>query len=228
MADGMGAGDGREAAPRTGPGWAQAAGRPAITVLLRHGETPLSPERRFAGRGDIPLTETGLRQARAAAARLAAQARIGAIVSSPLRRARLTAEAVAAETGLPVAFDGAWSETDFGEWEGLSYAEATRRWPGEMAAWQADPGVAPPGGESIAATAGRVLPALDKLLAEHPDGCVLIVSHVTPIKIVLRHALLAPAAALRRMYLDVASLCEIDWYPDGAAVVRSLNDTAHL
>jgi ribonuclease H / adenosylcobalamin/alpha-ribazole phosphatase len=57
---------------------------------------------------------------------------------------------------------------------------------------------------------------------------VLVVSHVTPMKILLRHALLAPPAALRRMHLEVACLCEIDWYDGGLGVVRSLGDTAHL
>ena len=214
-------------APRPGPGWAAAHGHPVTTVLLRHGETPLSGERRFAGRADIPLTETGQHQAEAAAGRLAARGSIGLIVTSPLGRARRTAEAVAAATGAPLRVDDGWMETDFGEWEGLSYAEAMAAWPDELATWSKDTSVAPPGGESFAATTRRVLPALDRVLDREP-GTVVVVSHVSPIKIVLRHALLAPPPALRRMQLDVASLSEVDWYPDGPAVVRSLNDTAHL
>src|SRR5262249_60965353 len=73
-----------EGAVRTGPGWLQARGPATTTVLLRHGETALSGERRFAGRGDIPLTATGLEQAAAAAAPLAARGRPGPIVTSPL------------------------------------------------------------------------------------------------------------------------------------------------
>ena len=97
-----------------------------------------------------------------------------------------------------------------------------------MAAWAADPDVAPPGGESFAGTGRRVLAALDRLLAARPAATVVVVSHVTPMKTLLRHALLAPPQALRRMHLDVACLCEIDWYPGGTGVVHSLNDTAHL
>ncbi len=222
------AGGGREAGVRAGPGWAQARGRPTTTVLLRHGETPLSGERRFAGRGDIPLTSTGLRQADAAAQRLAARGGIDVILTSPLQRARRTADAVAAATGAPLVVEDAWAEADFGEWEGLTHAEAVERWPEEVAAWLADTGVAPPRGESFAAASSRVLAALDTLLAAHSRATVLIVSHVTPMKILLRHALLAPPAALRRMHLDVACLCEIDWYGDSVGVVRALNDTAHL
>ena len=141
-----------EGAARTGPGWLQARGPATTTVLLRHGETPLSGERRFAGRGDIPLTATGLEQAAAAAARLAARGGLDLIVTSPLGRARQTASAVAAATGVPVVVGDGWMETDFGEWEGLSQAEAERGWPGHMAAWLNDTGAAPPGGESFDAT----------------------------------------------------------------------------
>jgi broad specificity phosphatase PhoE/ribonuclease HI len=221
-------GQGPRPAPRPGPGWTAAHSEPTTTVLLRHGETPLSAERRFAGRGDIPLTETGKLQAKAAAQRLAARGGVELIVSSPLRRARLTADAVAASTGAPVEVDDGWIETDFGEWEGLSYAEAMARWPDEVTAWMNDTSIAPPGGESFAAAGRRVLAALDRLLGRAEPGRVVVVSHVTPMKTVLRHALLAPPAALRRMHLDVACLCEVDWYADGPVVVRSLNDTAHL
>jgi len=214
--------------PQPGPGWTAAHTEPVTTVLLRHGETPLSAERRFAGRGDIPLTETGKLQAKAAAQRLAARGGIQLIVTSPLQRARLTAEEVAAATGAPVEIEEAFIETDFGEWEGLTYAEAMQRWPAELAAWMKDTGLAPPGGESFAATSRRVLAGLDRLLAGREPGTVVVVSHVSPMKIVLRHALLAPPPALRRMHLDVACLCEVDWYADGPVVVRSLNDTAHL
>jgi ribonuclease H / adenosylcobalamin/alpha-ribazole phosphatase len=216
------------AAGRPGPSWAGAQPEPLTTVLLRHGETPLSAERRFAGRGDIPLTEAGLAQARAAARRLAARGPVQAIVSSPLQRARRTAAEVAAATGVPVDVDDGWMETDFGEWEGLSFAEALERWPDEVAAWLKDTSVPPPGGESFDETGRRVLAALDRVRAGRPAGTVVVVSHVTPIKTVLRHALLAPPEALRRMFLSVACLSEVDWYADGPAVVRTLNDTAHL
>jgi probable phosphoglycerate mutase len=102
------------------------------------------------------------------------------------------------------------------------------RWPAELAAWLADPEVAPPGGESFAATAKRVLSARDRLLAEHPGATVLVVSHVTPIKLLAQDALQAPPVALYRLHLDLASLSEIDWYADGPAVLRLYNDTSHL
>lgn len=210
-------------------GWDEGLrGLRTATLLLRHGQTPLSAERRFAGRGDFPLTDAGRRQAMAAAARLALRGGIDVIVTSPLRRARRTAEAVAAATSAPLLVDDDLAEADFGKWEGLTFAEAGAQWPDEMAAWLASPDAPPPGGESFATVARRVLGALDRLLAGQPGQTVVVVSHVTPIKALACRALLAPPAAMFRIHLDVASLSEVDWFADGPALVRSLNDTAHL
>jgi probable phosphoglycerate mutase len=207
--------------------WTAAQGEPAVTLLLRHGQTPMSVQKRYAGRSDVPLTDAGVAQAAAAAKRLAS-AGIAAIVASPLQRTVETAEQVAAVTGLPVVTEDGFRETDFGAWEGLTFAEVRERWPSEMTAWLADPEVAPPGGESFAEVSERVTAALHRVLAGRTGQRILVVSHVTPIKTLVAAALLAPPAALYRMHLDVAALCEIDWYADGPAVLRSFNDTAHL
>jgi ribonuclease H / adenosylcobalamin/alpha-ribazole phosphatase len=208
--------------------WLPASGSPTVTVLLRHGQTVLSAEKRYAGTTDVPLTALGVRQAAAVAERLAAGAGPETIVASPLLRARTTADAVAARCGVPVVLDEGLRETDFGAWEGLTFAEVRERWPAELAAWLADPAVAPPGGESFAVVADRVTDALGRILDSYAGQRVLVVSHVTPIKTLVTAALLAPPAAMYRMHLDLAALCEIDWYPDGPAVLRSYNDTAHL
>ena len=210
--------------------WISAQGEPTATLLLRHGQTPMSVQKRYAGlspKTDAPLTDTGVRQAVAAAKRLAS-AGIDAIVASPLQRTVRTAEQVAAVTGVPVLTDEGFRETNFGAWEGLTFAEVRERWPSELTTWLADPSVAPPGGESFDQVSERVTAALHRILAERAHQTVLIVSHVTPIKTLVAAALLAPPAALYRMHLDVAALCEIDWYADGPAVLRSFNDTAHL
>lgn len=212
----------------SGTGWrASGAGR-TTTLLLRHGQTEMSAERRFAGRGDVPLTSAGMQQAAAAAGRLAERGDIDAVVTSPLRRALCTAEAVADAAGVPLAVEPDLVETDFGDWEGLTFGEVLARWPDEMAAWQVDASAAPPGGESFAAVAERVDGALDRLLIERNGQTVVVVSHVTPIKTLVCRALLAPPAAMFRMHLDVAGLCEAAWFADGPALLRSLNDTAHL
>jgi ribonuclease H / adenosylcobalamin/alpha-ribazole phosphatase len=207
--------------------WRPAQGEPTVTALLRHGQTPMSVQKRYAGRTDAPLTEVGVQQAAAAAKRLAS-AGLGVIVTSPLLRTVQTAQAVAAVTGAAVVTDDGFRETDFGAWEGLTFAEVRERWPAEISAWLADPEVAPPGGESFTDVSARVTAALDGVLAARAGQTVLIVSHVTPIKMLVTAALLAPPAALYRMHLDVAALSEIDWYADGPAVLRSFNDTSHL
>lgn len=208
-------------------GWGPEAAA-TTTLLLRHGQTALSVERRFAGRGDVPLTEVGQQQAAAAAARLASRGGIDLVVTSPLGRARRTAEAVADATGAPLLVDEDLAETDFGDWEGRTFAEVRQQWPEEMNAWMASADVAPPGGESLASAARRALAALDRMLADHSRKTIVVVSHVTPIKTIICRALLAPPAALFRIHLDVASLSEADWFADGPALLRSMNDTAHL
>jgi ribonuclease H / adenosylcobalamin/alpha-ribazole phosphatase len=207
--------------------WRSAQGEPTVTLLLRHGQTPMSVEKRYAGRSDVPLTAAGVQQAAAAAKRLAS-AGLDVIVASPLRRAVQTAQEVAAVTGAAVVTDDGFRETDFGAWEGLTFAEVRERWPDELTTWLADPAAAPPAGESFTEVSERVTAALHRVLTTRAGQRVLIVSHVTPIKMLVTEALLARPAALSRMHLDVAALSEIDWYPDGPAVLRSFNDTAHL
>ena len=214
---------------RSGSGWMGPTRTATSLLLLRHGETPFSVDRRFSGTGDPELTPKGLAQAEGAALRLSRKPYdIEVIVTSPLRRARQTADAVAARADLKVAVDEGLREVDFGDWEGHTFTEIQRRWPDELTAWLADPSVAPPGGESFEAAALRAEETRDRLLLDHQGKTILVVSHVTPIKLLLRFALLAPPAALYRMHLDVASLSSVDYFPDGPALVKSFNDTAHL
>jgi probable phosphoglycerate mutase len=217
----------KPAAPNRLSGWQEAPAPPTTTLLLRHGQTPLSIEKRFSGIGDPTLTEVGLAQAAAAAERLKHSAAV-AVVSSPLERALQTAGAVAGALGVDVDVDEGFRETDFGDWEGYTFGEVRKKWPAEMDAWLASTAVAPPYGESFDATATRVRQARDRVLARYPGKTVIVVSHVGPIKTMLRMALDAPPSALYRMHLDLACLSEVQWFADGPAVVRSLNDTHHL
>jgi probable phosphoglycerate mutase len=145
-----------------------------------------------------------------------------------LTRARQTAEAVATALGVPVEVEAGLRETDFGDWEGYTFAEVKAKWPAELDAWLASTAVAPPYGESFDDTAVRVRQARDRILSRYGGQVVVVVSHVTPIKTLLRMALDAPPAALFRMHLDLVALSEVQWFADGPAVVRSMNDTHHL
>jgi probable phosphoglycerate mutase len=204
-----------------------------VLVLLRHGETALTAQKRFSGSGvpagqDPPLSEQGLWQAGRVAEELARRGGVQGVVSSPLARCRRTAETVAARLGLDVAVAEDLRETDFGAWEGLTFAEVRSRHPAELDAWLAPESAAPPGGESFADVTRRVTACRDALLAAHPGRTLLLVSHVTPVKTLARLALGAPPAALFRMDLAPASLTEVAHYPDGNATLRCLNATAHL
>ncbi|MFB9394013.1 bifunctional RNase H/acid phosphatase [Streptomyces coeruleoprunus] len=221
------------ATPATPPvGWAASAdlGAPATFVLLRHGETALTPQKRFSGSGgsDPELSPAGLRQAEAVAAALAARGTIQEIVSSPLLRCRQTAQTVAARLGLDVRIEDGLRETDFGAWEGLTFAEVQERHPEDLTAWLASPKAAPTGGESFAAVSRRVAAVRDRLTARYAGRTVLLVTHVTPIKTLVRLALGAPPEALFRMELSAASLSAVAYYKDGNASLRLLNDTSHL
>ncbi|QIP83131.1 hypothetical protein GLX30_02455 [Streptomyces sp. Tu 2975] len=231
-----GAGDGAGAEPAV-VGALAASGRPAdrgtptTLVLLRHGETSLTPQKRFSGSGgsDPPLSETGRRQARATATLLAARRSVQAIVTSPLRRGRQTAEAVAARLGLDVHVEDALREADFGAWEGLTFAEVRERYADDLSAWLGSPAAAPSGGgEPFEAVARRVAAARDVLLERHAGKTVLVVSHVGPLRTLVRLALDAPPQSLFRMELAAASLSAVTYDADGSASVRLLNDTGHL
>ncbi|MFF9805600.1 bifunctional RNase H/acid phosphatase [Streptomyces coeruleorubidus] len=224
--------DTRAAKAVAAPGWAPAdMGAPATFVLLRHGETPLTPQKRFSGSGgtDPSLSDVGREQAERAAALLARRGTIQAIVSSPLTRTRETAGVIAARLGLDVSVDDGLRETDFGAWEGLTFAEVRERHPEDLNAWLASPDAEPTGGgESFAATATRIAATRDKLIAAYTGRTVLLVTHVTPIKTLVRLALGAPPESLFRMELSAASLSVVAYYADGNASLRLLNDTSHL
>uniref|UniRef100_A0AAU3GY25 Bifunctional RNase H/acid phosphatase n=1 Tax=Streptomyces sp. NBC_01401 TaxID=2903854 RepID=A0AAU3GY25_9ACTN len=219
------------ASPQVGWGSAPDLGAPATFILLRHGETVLTPEKRFSGSGgsDPELSETGRHQAACAADAFAARGTVQEIVSSPLRRCRETAQAVADRLGLDVRIEEGLRETDFGLWEGLTFGEVRERHGADLTTWLASPDAAPTGGgESFAEVAERVSVARDRLIARYAGRTALLVTHVTPIKTLVRLALGAPPESMFRMELSPASVSTVAYYADGNPSLRLLNDTSHL
>ena len=183
-----------------------------MLILVRHGESTGNAEGRLLGRTDSPLTDRGLTQARSLAAAVAGATRL---ISSPLARARDTAEALG--TGLDLEVDERWIEVDYGEYDGREL----RAIPGEVwAQWRADPNFTPPGGESLAAAGARVREACEELFAD-PDGgargdeTVVVVSHVSPIKAAACWSLGMGDEGAWRLYLANASITRITWGPGG-------------
>lgn len=210
------------------PQWVPSAGSPTRLIIVRHGSTEHSPSRKLSGINALPLSDLGNAQARALAARLAGTPDVAAVVSSPLVRAAQTATPIAAALGVSVTTEEGYREVDFGAWEGLSFGQATAGWPQDMAKWSRNPAVAAPGGESFAQLAQRVIPARDKTLADYAGRTVIVVSHVTPIKLLLADAIGAPLESLYRIFLDTASVSVVDYPDDGLSSVRLINDTSHL
>jgi broad specificity phosphatase PhoE len=198
-----------------------------VTHLLRHGRTEHTPERRFSGSSDLPLSQLGRADATAAAAHLAGRG-IDVIVASPLLRTRQTAEAAAEVLGLPVTTEAELRELDFGDWEGLTAAEAQAKSPLAFRRWSASIDVRPPGGESIAEVSTRVARARQRVLDQHAGKTVLVVSHVTPIKLLLAAGLGVGDEIVHRVFLEAASLSTVTWASDGRSSVRLVNDTSHL
>ena len=216
------------AAPVAAPAasWAPPTKTRTRLVLVRHGSTEHSAALRFSGRNQLPLNDVGRDQAKRLAARSFGP--IDAVVSSPLPRAVQTAEAIAVPLGLPVSIEDGFIETDFGGWEGLTFAEALEVDGPLLREWQGRVDLAAPGGETFAQVGERVERARDAVVAAHPDQTVLVVTHVTPIKWLVCAALDAPPVALFRLHLDTASVSVVDYYADGNRSVTLVNDTSHL
>ena len=142
--------------------------------LVRHGATEWNHSKRAQGQADIALNDTGHRQAIATAEELS-HVPIEAVYSSDLKRAYATAEPIARTHGVEVRTDPAIREIDQGEWEGLHVDEIRRRWPEHWG--PARHYSQRPGGESPAQVRRRALEGLHKVVAAHPDGAVVVVSH---------------------------------------------------
>lgn len=205
-------------------GWSAPTGAPTTLVLVRHGVTEHTAAKRFSGGlgGDNPpLSEEGRAQARAAAQWLAALGdKVDSVLSSPVRRTRETAEVVAAALDLPVSEEPGFAEMEFGSWDGLTFLEVAERDQAGLDAWLGSLEVPPPGGESFRQVEERVLAGLARVLEQHAGRTVVVVSHVTPIKTLVAHAMGAPLEAVFRMELSPASISVVSFYPEPGQAPR--------
>jgi broad specificity phosphatase PhoE len=200
-------------------GWSAATGEPTTLILVRHGVTAHTVEKRFSGglaSANPGLSSDGRAQVRAAAEWLSPLAeRIDAVVASPVRRARESAEILAAVLGREVEIEPGFAEMEFGHWDGLTFGEVAERHGAELDAWLGALEVAPRGGESFAAVEERVLAGLQRVLDAHAGRTVVVVSHVTPIKTLVAHAVDAPLSSVFRMELTPASVSVVSFFRGG-------------
>ncbi len=202
-------------------GWGPVGSSPTTLILVRHGETPYTREKRFSGglnSANPGLSEDGRAQVVETARWLAPLAeRVDTLIASPVRRTRESAEIIA-ETmglgtrGLDIEEEPGFAEMEFGRWDGLTFAEVQDRHPDEIEAWMASLDHAPGGGESFRLVEQRVLSALDSVLSQRAGQTVLVVSHVTPIKTLVAHALGAGLDGLFRLELSPATVSTIAYH----------------
>ncbi|MBC8446661.1 MAG: histidine phosphatase family protein, partial [Chloroflexi bacterium] len=155
-------------------------------ILVRHGQTAWNREERFRGREDLPLDETGRRQAAAAGQYVAARWSPRAIYCSPLLRAVQTAQAIGDACGPAVQPCPDLIDIDYGQWQGLTPAEAAMLYPALHRAWlDAPQTVQIPGGESLPAVRVRAFTALQEIIAHHPDETIVVVAHTVVNRLLL-------------------------------------------
>jgi probable phosphoglycerate mutase len=192
-----------------------------VIAFVRHGQTAVNRAGQLQGRADAPLTDAGARQAAELGAWFATQPVPARIVSSPLLRARATADAIAAAVGIDVETDDRLVELDYGEWDERPLAEIP---PSSWAEWRADPHFAPPGGESLLDVTARVVTFCTDTLTASPEEVVVAVSHVSPIKAAVCWALGVGVDVSWRMHLDLASVTQIGARGERAPYLASYNE----
>jgi probable phosphoglycerate mutase len=220
---------GKAAAANRMVGWSD-LGAPTTLLLARHGATDFSVEKRFSGIGgvDKPLNALGNAQAQALAREISERGRADVIVASPLLRTQQTAAYISEAIGIPVEPDEGFAECAFGEWDGFTFTEVRERWPEQLNSWLASTEIAPPGGESFADVNRRVEAARLGVLERHAGKRVIIVAHVTPIKVMVSQALETDLTLLFKMELSPCSLTTLAWFPDGNASMFGFSEAAHL
>ena len=196
-------------------------------LLIRHGETDWNRRKVFRGTSDIPLNGNGLRQARLLAEAIR-ERRIDAACTSPLSRARQTAEAVVEGRGFAASADERLADFCYGEWQGLEDAEVARRWPHEHELWETHPErVRPPGGDTLQEVRDRAFEAMEEAAARHEGGVVALVAHRVVNKLLVLAALGLGVERFPFIRQDNACLTELERTPQGYVLV-ALNDTSHL
>nr|WP_269327341.1 histidine phosphatase family protein [Kineosporia mesophila] len=186
--------------------------------MVRHASTAVTGRVPSGGDEVGPqLSPSGLSEARALSL-----PSTGVLLSSPMLRARQTAEAL----GLPSRVAPDWAELRLGDWNGLSYREIAARWPQEYAQWRESAAARPPGGESVLDLQSRIADAVARLRSEHAGRSVVVVTHTGPIRAAVASALDAGPAAFWRLRIDPASVTTLRYWADGGVEVAAVNAAA--
>lgn len=196
-------------------------------ILIRHGETPYNRDKRYQGHRDTPLIRKGERQTEEIALRLRDEP-LDAIYSSDLKRTRYMAEAINRYHSLKINILPQLREIDFGDWEGKTHDEIQEEWKELLDEWKNEPSkIKIPRGESIKDLAKRVRTTVKKILNDHPNQRVAVITHGGPIRIILMNAL---GLGLDNWWETITSNggISIVKYQSNNAKVLLQNDTSHL
>jgi broad specificity phosphatase PhoE len=195
-------------------------------ILVRHGETEWNRQNRIVGHTEISLNEMGRKQA-ALLAQALSNEKPSAIYASPLQRTGETAAEISRVLGVQVKFDDALKEIAAGDIDGLTFEEVAENHGDFFQQWmRGDPSLRLPGGESFMDLRNRTWPLLQRIVADHTDGDVIIVSHTLAIMSIIAAALGMTATNFRRIRLNIASISILE-FKDGKASLLLFNDTCH-
>jgi broad specificity phosphatase PhoE len=203
-----------------------------MTTLLfvRHGVTEANQIGYWQGWEETSLEPVGVQQAEAVARRIATEFAPQAVYTSTLRRAVQTAEPIARAAACPLVLCDGLKEINFGEVSGLTIAQFREKFTGLFEAWtdKTNLDFHWPGGESRRGFFARVWGAVDGIIAAHPDGDVVVVGHGGSLRAALAHLLPGEFTDWWLYELGNASLTVVEVPPSGEAVLKALNDSAHL
>lgn len=197
-------------------------------ILVRHGQTEWNRVERFRGRVDVPLNETGFKQAEATGRRVAEKWKPVAVYSSPLSRAVKTAEAIAKHFDLKVQIHPGLADIDYGDWQGLSPDEVRERWAEMLDKWYNAPQLAViPNGETLTALRERAIKTVNELAERHAGETILLLGHTVINRVILLGVL---GLENERFWRIKQEPCAINLFDveDSDYTLVSLNDTCHL
>ena len=198
---------------------------PVVTtvLLVRHGTTPTTGKLLPGRAPGLHLADNGAEQARRAGERIAELAKVDALYTSPLERARETAAPIAAATGLKAKVERGLLECDFGQWTGAELS-ALMKLPEWRTVQKAPSTFRFPDGESFTEMQVRIVSTLDRLRAAHPGGTIVCVSHADPIKAAMAHALGTHLDLFQRIVISTCSISAIGFTTDGP-IALTVNST---
>ncbi|MFN4018238.1 MAG: histidine phosphatase family protein [Reyranella sp.] len=198
-------------------------------LLTRHGHVDGIHPARFRGRAELALTDKGLAQADALAARIAGRWKPVAVYTSSLQRCVVTGGRVAEACGIPASIHEGMGDIDYGTWQMRTHEEIERESPQAYRLWRRKPHLVRfPGGESLQDLVARTANALRLMLDRHAGETVVLVGHDSVNRALLLQLLDQPLSAYWLLSQEPCALSEVEILADGDVKVGFINDTSHL